>query len=144
MSEISDDLIQTLLEAKNIMIDIENSPFIKIFTDKARAEERQKIERERGAERQQIEKELQEEHQKIERELQEERQNVSERRREAEVEAYTNALLDIINQVFGLRGREQLEPRIREIRDCQKLASLISPVLQSDSVDELKQRLERL
>ena len=86
------------------MIDIENSPFIKMFTDKAHAEGWQ----------------------------------------EAEVNAYTDALLRIIERVFGVRGMEELEPRIRAITDGQKLVSLIDPALQSPSVDEFKRALDQV
>ncbi len=63
-------------------------------------------------------------------------------RQEAEVEAYTDVLLQIINWEFGKRGVEELEPRVRAIEDGQTLASLIAPAVRSHSIDEFKRALD--
>ena len=106
----ADDLIQKVLKEKRMILDIEDSPFIKMYTDKARAEGR--IEGFQEGER--------------------------DAQQRAEVDAYANALLRVIERVFGLRGREELEPCIRAITDGQKLVSLIDLALQSPSIDEFK------
>ena len=92
------------------MIDFENIPLIKMFTEKARLEEREKA---------------------------------LEELREAEAKAYADALLRVIDQEFGKRGVEELEPQIRAIEDGQKLASLIAPAVRSHSIDEFKRILEQ-
>ena len=67
------DLVQKLVKEVQTMIDFENIPLIKMYTEKARLEER-------------------------------------ERAQEELREAYTNVLLQIIDQEFGKRGVEELEP----------------------------------
>ena len=99
------DLVQKLVKEVQTMIDFENLPLIKMFTEKARTEA------------------------------------LIEGGREAEVRAYTDALLQIVKQEFGKRGAEELEPRIRAIADGQKLARLITPALQSPSVEAFKEIL---
>ena len=64
--------------------------------------------------------------------------------REGKVEAYTDAVLQIIQQEFGQRGMQEVEPRIRAIDDEQKLASLITPALQATSVEAFKKALEQV
>ena len=64
--------------------------------------------------------------------------------REGEVRAYTDAVLQIVKQEFGLRGMQEVEPRIRAIADGQKLASLITPALQATSVEAFKKALEQV
>jgi hypothetical protein len=59
------------------------------------------------------------------------------------MEERRDALLQIIDRVFGLRGVEELEPRIRAIEDGQKLASLISSALSSPSIDEFRKVLNQ-
>ncbi len=104
------DLVQRLMKEVQTMIDFENIPLIKMFTEKARLEEREKA---------------------------------LEELREAEAKAYADALLRVIDQEFGKRGVEELEPQIRAIEDGQKLASLIAPAVRSHSIDEFKRILEQ-
>ncbi len=105
------DLVQKLVKEVQTMIDFENLPLIKMFTEKARVEERREAEV----------------------------KALEERR-----EAYIDALLQIVKQEFGKRGAEDLEPRIRAIADGQKLARLITPALQSPSVEAFKEVLEQV
>ncbi|MBI1928098.1 hypothetical protein HYR99_28120 [Candidatus Poribacteria bacterium] len=103
-----DALVQALIKEVQLMIDIENSAVIKMFTEKVGIKER------------------------------------AEGSREGEVRAYTDALLQILQQEFGRRGMQEVEPRIRAIDDEQKLASLITPALQATSVEAFKKALEQV
>jgi hypothetical protein len=103
-----DNVISTLVKEVQTMIDLENSVFIKMFTEK----DREKVHDEGS--------------------------------RTGRLEAYTDALLQIIKQEFGNRGVRELEPHISAIDDEQKLARLITLALQASSVEALKQVLSQL
>jgi len=119
------DLIMSLLKEGIIMIDFEEFPLVKMFTEKARAEARAEAEKEL----EEAEKELEE----AEKELEE--------AEKARAEGRIKDLTKIIEIQFGKRGVQEVEEHIRAIQDEEKLFTLIEPALTSSSLEDFKRVL---
>ena len=134
------DLITSLLKEGIMMINFEEFPLVKMFVEKARAEERAEAEKARAevqaeAEKARVEAQAEAEKTRVEAQAEAEK---------TRAEGYARALAKILETEYGKKGLRELGEQIQAIQDEEKLFALIEPALTSPTLDEFKRVLAKM